>query len=60
MLVVNYYMSEGARLGRGYMVGQCCSCMSGARLVGGAWLVSVVSICRVCETLGRGMVCQCG
>ena len=30
------------------------------RLVEGAWLVSVVSICLVCKTWGRGMVCQCG
>ena len=30
------------------------------RLGGGAWLVSVVSICLVCETWGRGMVGQCG
>ena len=47
--------------GQGHMVGQCqlvyVLCV---RLGGGAWLVSVVSICLVCETWGRGMVGQCG
>ena len=30
------------------------------RLGEGAWLVSVVGICLVCETWRRGMVGQCG